>query len=487
MLLSQALGLNASQPMLDFVDIDLDLDFPLYIDPAGFRRPRDEFAQRCQDDLRSFFNAVLRALKRGRRAQGLELLQGLREPNEIHFGVSKGEPNGRGLGSGQAQDVLNSLLSSKAAKTGLLKDLNDAALFIEGIGADKVSDMTTNIIRRHLIAYTQEQFSLLGQAIPTKIPTGLLWDSTTGTWVTDELDFIPVIQGKRVLLVPKRYVRWKGALHQAASKYYNNFVTNYIRDDQLRTNGTLVEVIKTKKKPPQRKVFKKRIKEKHPLTKPFLAEFSSDHPEEYRKFRASLDRHAAVGVRSLMEVRGGTFDETGFCLGLIDALSRVPTGRRHANDYHHLMLGIITYLFYPDLISPALELEINEGRKRIDISYQNSAEFGFFKDRKDDAFTRSREVVIECKNYADDIANPEIDQMAGRFDPRRGRFGLVTCRGIDDGAALRKRLMDVFQAQNGIILCLSDADVIGLLKVAPLNRDVAVQNLLRAKLREIST
>ena len=133
-----------------------------------------------------------------------------------------------------------------------------------------------------------------------------------------------------------------------------------------------------------------------------------------------------------------------------------------------------------------LELEINDGRKRIDLSFQNSAEMGFFKDRKDEPFTRSREVIIECKNYSDDISNPEIDQMAGRFDPRRGRFGMVTCRAIDKPAALAKRLTDVFVAQNGIILCLTDAEVTALITVAPLNRPAAIQAMLRAKLREVS-
>jgi len=82
--------------------------------------------------------------------------------------------------------------------------------------------------------------------------------------------------------------------------------------------------------------------------------------------------------------------------------------------------------------------------------------------------------------------DPEIDQMAGRFDPRRGRFGLVTCRAVDKPDALAKRIADVFQAQNGIILCLTDADVGGLLTVAALDRPAAIQVILRAKLREVS-
>ncbi|MBN9545444.1 MAG: hypothetical protein J0I19_08220 [Alphaproteobacteria bacterium] len=484
MLLSQALGLNSSQPLLDFVDIDLDLDFPLYIDPASFLTPRDEFAQRCQQDLRDFFDAVLKSIADGDSSKTDELLAGLKEPNETHLGQSQGEPRGRGIGKIQARKILANFKTSPAAKSGLLNDLTDASLFIPGIGTDKVSDITTNIIRRHLIEYTQQQFELLGIPIDGEIPAGLLWDTGNGRWINDELARIPIISGKRVLLVPKRYVRWKGGLQQAASHYYNRFVTNFIRDEELRTNGSLVKVVKTKKTT-KRVVYKKDINEKFPSSKPFLARFSTTHPDEYRKFRKVLDRHAPVAVRALVEVRDRSFNEIAFDNGLIATLAQIPSGRRNATSYHHLITGILTHIFDPDLISPALEYEIDFGRKRIDLTFLNTAEAGFFKDRKDDPYTLSREVIVECKNYTDDIGNPEIDQLCGRFDPRRGRFGLILCRAIEDPELVVRRCRDVFQAQRGLVLVLSDPDLEGLLRAPSLNREEAVQNLLRSKLRLI--
>lgn len=486
MLLSQVLGLNTSQPLLDFVDIDVGLDFPLYIDPASFLNPRDDFAEKCGDDLRDFFDAVLKSIASGDNSKATQLLEGLGEPNETHLGTSEGEPRGRGVGKLQARKILASLRSSPAAKSGLLKDLTDTALFIEGIGADKISDMTTNIIRRHLIEYTQQQFELLGIQIDAEIPAGLIWDTGNGRWIKDEFARIPIVADKRVLLVPKRYVRWKGGLQQASSQYYNRFVTNFIRDEELRTNGSLVEVVKTAKST-KLVVYKKSVKEKFPNSKPFLARFSAEHPREYQKFRATLERHAPIGVKALVETKGGDFNESEFDAGLVATLSKVPSGRRHATSYHHLVTGILTYLFYPFLISPALEQEIDDGRKRIDLTFLNSAEFGFFKDRKDDPFTLAREVIVECKNYTDDIANPEIDQLSGRFDPRRGRFGLVLCRTIEDAALVTRRCRDVFQSQRGVIVVLCDSDLIELLKVASLMRDQALQTLLRTKFRAICT
>lgn len=485
MLLSTALGLNQSQPMLDFVDIDIDLDFPLYIDPVGFINPRDDFAEKCQNDLQDFFEAVLKQIANGKHDKGTELLEGLREPNETHLGVSEGEPRGRGLGPKQAQQVMESLRRSPAGKSGLLKDLTDIALFIDGVGADKISDMTTNIIRRHLIEYTQQQFELHNQPITGTVPTGVLWDTGNGRWITDEFDKIPIVNGKRVLLVPKRYVRWRGGLQQASSQYYNHFVTNFIRDEQLRTNGRLVEVIKTRKGF-KRIVPKSVIKEEYPLTKPFLAEFSANNPKEYGKFRLQHDRYAPVAIKALLEAKGPSFDQVKFDSGLILSLRKIPTGRKSANDYHHFITGVLTYIFYADLISPSLEHDIDDGRKRIDIAFLNSADSGFFKDRKDDPFTRAREVSVECKNYSVDIANPEIDQMAGRFDSARGLFGMILCREIDNKQLALKRCQDVWRKQRGLILILDDSDIENILSENLLTRYTFVQNLLRTRLREVS-
>lgn len=486
MLLSTALGLNLQQPALDFVDIDLDLDFPLYLDPAGFINPRDDFAAKCQADLQDFFKAVLKAISKGNTSKSAELFEALSEPNETHLGVSQGKPDGRGIGRKQAQKILTNLQNSVAGRTGLLKDLTDVALFVEGVGADKISDMTTNIIRRHLIEYTQQQFEALHQPIKTNVPTGPLWDTGNGQWIKDEFDNIPVIKGQKVLLVPKRYVRWRGGLQQASAKYYNQFVTNFIRDEQLATNGALVTVVKTKKSR-KKVVYKKDIKQAHPPTKDFLANFSGKHPKEYKKFRQTLDRFDPIGVKTIVEAKGKTFNETKFRNSLISALSKIPSGRKDATAYHHLIMGIITFIFYPDLITPTLEQDINSGRKRIDIMFSNSADAGFFKDRKDDKFTSAREITFECKNYADDIENPEFDQMAGRFDPRRGRFGIITCRTITDRKKVLARCKDAFQAENGMIFVLCDEDFVALLKEPEISRYAKMQDMMRSWARQIST
>jgi hypothetical protein len=43
------------------------------------------------------------------------------------------------------------------------------------------------------------------------------------------------------------------------------------------------------------------------------------------------------------------------------------------------MYGVLTFMFYPDLINPVKEHEINQGRKRVDIKFTNADEAGFFR------------------------------------------------------------------------------------------------------------
>lgn len=484
MLVSTALGINLSQPLLDFVDVDLEMDFPLYVDPIGFINPIDRFAEECQADISDFFQAVLNAILAGDDAAGEELLAALQEPNETHFGVSTGVPRGRGIGRRQAQQILENLKNSPAARTGLLTDLTDCALFIDGIGADKVSDITTNIIRRNLIDYTQQQFERLGIPIENNVPTGRLWMRGEGRWNNDEFDRIPIVNGHRLLLVPKRYVRWRGGMQQLSMRYYNHFVTNFIKEEQLRTNGHLVRVVQTKKGPKQ-KVFKEDIAKDIPPTKSNIARFSVENPDVYRQFRAVIGRRGSLALKKLMEIDGNPFDEGGFSAGLSQLIDGLPSGRPTATSYHHLIAGLITYIFYPILITPSLELEINQGRKRIDVSFANAGDTGFFAEVRIDPFLMAREIMVECKNYQEDLANNEIDQMIGRFDPRRGRLGFIACRSVADAPRLLERCRDAFRAQQGAIIVFTDADFKSLLEAKELVRREALELMCRSKFRAL--
>jgi hypothetical protein len=94
--------------------------------------------------------------------------------------------------------------------------------------------------------------------------------------------------------------------------------------------------------------------------------------------------------------------------------------------------------------------------------------------------------MVECKNYSREVANPELDQMGGRFSPNRGKVGLIVCRSIDNMDTFLARCSDTYRDQRGIILPLVDADLIALLEEVKAGKRVPDEDLLQERLRQVA-
>lgn len=276
---SVAFGLSNSQASLDFVDVDLSTDTPLYIDPYAIQIRDDEWSAKCGDAIRSFFTEVLTALRSDNVARASHLMSRLGEPNETFLGQSIGTPSGRGVGRGKANQFASALRNSRAFRTGVIGDISEAELFIYGVGPDMISDLTTNIIRGHLADYTKQQCDLHG--IPTRIVRSLgpVWNPERRDWVSQDLQ-LPVHAGKPILLVPKFSVRF--GLSLDSQEFYNHHMIEFLRREYLISNSALVQTLKSGEK----RVTKAAVKEKHPFIKDDLARFVSDHPEVLEVYKS---------------------------------------------------------------------------------------------------------------------------------------------------------------------------------------------------------
>jgi hypothetical protein len=289
---SKHFHLRKRQAELPFVDVFVDGDVPLFVDPYAFKVGTDEWSIECNNLVVDFFENVLEAIRAPDDFRAAQLLYHLHEPNSTRLGFSEGRPQGRGIGGGQAADVFNRLKKSRAAKTGILRDLSDCELLIPGISNDKISDMTINVIRDKLIKFTEEQCRIFN--VPTQqVQAGPVWDPEIGQWKNGYAN-LPVYRGRPILLVPKMAVRYQLAVdHQ---EYYSKFVLDYLQQENLNSNSSLVQVLKNGR----RRVTKKSLEELFPRSKEFLLKFSEDHPEVLRKYKSHISsKNATLTDREL--------------------------------------------------------------------------------------------------------------------------------------------------------------------------------------------
>ncbi|MGO6790807.1 hypothetical protein ACCS70_35790 [Rhizobium ruizarguesonis] len=270
---SVVFGLSNSQASLDFVDVDLATDTPLYVDPYAIQIRNDEWSAKCGDAIRSFFTEVLGALRSNNDARVAHLMSHLGEPNETYLGQSVGAPSGRGVGSDKAARFAEALRRSRAFKTGVIADISEAELFIYGVGPDMISDLTTNVIRGHLAKYTKEQCDLLGISTRVVRSLGPVWSAQRADWVASDLE-LPVYDRKPILLVPKFSVRFKLSLD--SQEFYNHYMVEFLKREYLNSNSGLVQVLKNTG---ERYVTKKDVMKLHPFIKDELARFTLEHPD----------------------------------------------------------------------------------------------------------------------------------------------------------------------------------------------------------------
>lgn len=268
--------LRQTEDKLGFVNIPLNTDVELYIDPLTLSNQKGEWYIKANNLIVDFFEELICAIKNNNDKKSLYLLSKLREPNETHFGVSSNIPDGCGIGEEQALFLLNKLKKSKAVQSGHLKDLSDCELLINGIGSDKISDIVTNIIRGLLIEYTEEQCKYY--QIPVReTMSDFFWSSERKTWIRRKA-MLPHFLNKPVILVPKNIVR-----KQTSSNYQNVYerIIEALQEHHLSLNTSLVKVLKNGK----RVVSKKSLKERHKCTKDFVFAYIDANPEFLAKYK----------------------------------------------------------------------------------------------------------------------------------------------------------------------------------------------------------
>lgn len=302
--------LGVAQGGVDFVDVDVDGDVPVFIDPTAIRLQRGDWADACVVALQSFFAELLTAIKADDRTRMVELIYPLTEPNETHLGSSQGEARGRSLGTAKkAEDLIDSLRKSKAVRSGFLRDLEDSALMVEGIDKDIISDITTCVIRAQLIDYTQQQAAFHG--IPMEFQdSGPAWNVGSKSWVTSQVK-LPRAGGNKLLLVPRSVVRVKLTVDKG--RYYRGYLRPYFEDEVLANpRAGLVRTLKDN----SLRVIKGALDDELGTTKPDIIRHTQKHPSALEDYKSEIESEdpGPLSDETLAERIGTEIQDSGTSL-----------------------------------------------------------------------------------------------------------------------------------------------------------------------------
>lgn len=445
-----------------------------YLDPYGISAMGTRWSDECETQIKTYFQFLVDSIRNGDQKNTKLLLNALHEVDEVGLGYSSEEPSGRGIGREQAEQIQAAFEDSEAVKSGDIKDLADCALMIPGINRDKISDITANILKQQLIDFTQKQCKK--HSIPMKkVPVGNVFDYRQFKFVS-QFAQLPIVYGKPKILLPISSVRHVPELGK--DKFYRNFVLEFLRAEHHHAGDSLATVLKNGKIV----VRIRDLKEKYPLRSKFLYEFSKKHPRVLETYKSELRKispkahkspHLAVKVKVL------SADDR------VNILKGIDVGKAEAYRFHNFIFVNLIYILGKRLAHPIKEREINDGRKRIDIVFDNDDKDGFFYKLNTLYHIKCPKIFVECKNYGSEIGNPELDQLLGRFSDKRGKFGIIICRSIQDKELLKQRCKDLVNGSGNYIIALDDLDIETLLHFKEERNDEAIDNLLKDKVDEL--
>lgn len=196
----------------DFVDVQLDSDNRVFIDPAVLESATDEWSINANKYVQSFFDCLFANLKNN---QFEGLFTHAHEQNATKLGYGNGK-NGKGKTADGLEETL-SKLKNLVNEIPTINKVEDIPVLVEGFAEDCMSDLLTNILHEQLNEFTAQQMKRRG--IPADgMKTFWTWDRINNTWNQVKKESW-LYNDRELLMVPKWIVR-KNYLFKAHQYLY---------------------------------------------------------------------------------------------------------------------------------------------------------------------------------------------------------------------------------------------------------------------------
>ena len=197
----------------DWFNPILTEDTLLFIDPFAVFKSRDELFKDCYSEMMYFFQQAFELIAHAGRNQSnlsykkAESMLVFPEVNAVCLGYSKTR-RGSGTGPQWAKTLTKNIDSIIAKGVTHISHFEELGILCEGIGPDRLSDMTANLLKSRLITYTQRICHLHGIPMVKKRLQNVFFDYEYKHWCDGEylLPVNPYKQETPILLVPKDFL-----------------------------------------------------------------------------------------------------------------------------------------------------------------------------------------------------------------------------------------------------------------------------------------
>lgn len=192
----------------------LDHDTKLFIDPFLVFKVKEGRFAKAHDKIVEFFNYVFELIAQSggdknsthyRKALNILLFP---EVREICLGYASSSTKGAGSGFGFSSVIASAIWTSIKAGVKKIEHFEELSIFNEGIGADRISDMTANILKDDFISYTQEISNNYNIPLTEQRVRNSSFDFDNKVWLTEKV-LLPVNPSTNnpVILVPLNFIR----------------------------------------------------------------------------------------------------------------------------------------------------------------------------------------------------------------------------------------------------------------------------------------
>lgn len=220
----------------DWFDPILDADTELFVDPfLVFKEAKGFWRGAHRKLIEHFDHAFLMIAEGNLNPKSLSYQKALallvfKEPKELCLGYTSKGTAGLGSGSGYASAIAAAI--AEAIKRGLKhpRHFEELGILNEGVGSDRISDITCTILKSQLVKYTQETAQRHG--IPTAkhriFAAG--FDERRLRWEIPEVE-VPTnpYTGGPLLFVPERFLRDLPVLN--ADDWWDHYENERLRQD----------------------------------------------------------------------------------------------------------------------------------------------------------------------------------------------------------------------------------------------------------------